>query len=74
MSDNVHSPAHYKKGAVECIQAIEASMTPEAFRGYLKGCAMKYLWRYEQKGWIESLQKAQVYLGWLIKTLEESES
>lgn len=72
--DNVNRPAHYTKGAVECIAAIEASMTPESFRGYLKGCAMKYLWRYEDKGWIESLEKAQVYLGWLIKHLNENES
>jgi len=73
-NDNVNHPAHYTKGSVECIQAIEASMTPEAFRGYLKGNVIKYVFRYEQKGWIESLEKAQVYLGWLIKHLTENES
>ena len=72
--DNVIHPAHYTKGGIECIAAIEASMTSEAFRGYLKGNCLKYLWRYEDKGWIESLKKAQVYLSWLIKTLEENES
>ena len=73
-NDNVHSPTHYCKGGIECIEAIEASMTPEAFRGYLKGCIMKYLWRYEQKGWIESLEKARVYLNWLIQHLNNNES
>lgn len=37
MTDNVNHPAHYTQGGIECIEAIKASMTPEAFRGYLKG-------------------------------------
>jgi hypothetical protein len=41
-------------------------MTPGAYRGYLKGNVMKYLWRHERKGGAEDLRKAQVYLGWLI--------
>ena len=73
-NDNVNHPAHYTKGGVECIQAIEASMTSEAFRGYLKACAIKYLWRYEQKGWIESLEKARFYIDRLIRHLNENES
>lgn len=60
-----HDPDHYK-GAVECIDAIRASMSQEAFRGYLKGNIIKYSWRYEKKGLIEDLRKAQVYLNWLI--------
>jgi len=60
-----HDPDHYK-GAVECIDAIKASMSQEAFRGYLKGNIIKYSWRYEKKGLIEDLRKAQVYLNWLI--------
>ena len=59
------SPDHYK-GEIECVDAIRASMTPEAFRGYLKGNVMKYLWRYEKKGGVEDLMKARVYLNWLI--------
>lgn len=59
------SPEHYK-GEIECVDAIRASMTPEAFRGYLKGNVMKYLWRYEKKGGVEDLMKARVYLNWLI--------
>lgn len=60
-----HDPDHYK-GAVECIDAIRASMSQEAFRGYIKGNILKYVWRYEKKGLIEDLRKAQVYLNWLI--------
>jgi len=65
--DAVNSPNHYNTGNVECIEAIEESMTPEAFRGYLKGNCMKYLWRYDYKGKpVEDLQKAQWYLARLL--------
>ena len=36
MTDYVNSPPHYNTGNVECIVAIEESMTPESFKGYLK--------------------------------------
>jgi hypothetical protein len=60
--DVVNHPSHYTQGDIECIEAIEASMSKDAFKGYLKGNIMKYLWRYEQKGGLESLQKAEWYL------------
>jgi len=69
--DMVNHPGHYTKdGGIECIDAIKASMSSAAFKGYLKGNVMKYIWRYEKKNKLEDLQKANVYLGWLIK--EES--
>lgn len=66
--DNIN-PNHYKQGAVECIVAIESSMTPEQFKGYLKGNLLKYMWRYENKGGVEDLKKAQWYLNRLIDTI-----
>lgn len=63
----VDHPPHYTQGGIECIDAIEASMSKEAFKGYLKGCVQKYVWRYERKGGIESLQKAIWYLNKLIE-------
>lgn len=60
------SPSHYK-GEIECIEAIKASMSRNEFKGYLKGNVMKYLWRYDRKNGLEDLEKANVYLGWLIK-------
>jgi len=69
-SDPVNHPSHYTTGSIECIEAIKASMTPDAFRGYCKGNVMKYVWRYEQKGGVESLRKANVYLNWLIETFD----
>lgn len=68
-NDPVNHPSHYTQGNVECIDAIESSMTFEAFCGYLKGNAQKYLWRYENKGnKIEDLKKANWYVNKLIKT------
>ena len=69
--DNVNSPSHYTKGGIECIDAIEASMTREAFLGYLKGNVQKYVFRYESKSNpTEDLKKAQWYLNKLISKLE----
>ena len=64
--DPVDKPMHYAAGAVECIDAIEAQLTPEEFRGYLKGNVAKYMWRERHKGGIESLKKAKWYLSRLI--------
>lgn len=62
-NDNVNSPAHYRRGGIECIEAIKASMSEEGFKDYLKGNVMKYIWRYEHKGRaIEDIEKAMWYL------------
>jgi hypothetical protein len=69
MTDFVNHPPHYQ-GSIECIDAIEASMSAEAFKGSLKANVIKYVWRYEAKGGVESLQKAQWYLNRLIAVVE----
>jgi len=57
----VNNPPHY--GGDDCIEAIEASMSREMYKGFLRGNAMKYLWRYDKKGKpLEDLQKAMWYL------------
>jgi hypothetical protein len=69
--DVVNNPTHYNKHGVECIEAIKASMTDEEYKGYLKGNVLKYVWRYNYKGKpAEDLDKAHVYLGWLIKEVK----
>jgi hypothetical protein len=69
--DNVEKPAHYNQSGIECIQAIEASMSKDQFCGYLKGNTQKYIWRYENKNKIEDLKKAQWYLNKLIEKYEQ---
>ena len=66
MTDNVNHPVHYTSGGVECIDAIQAALTPEEFRGFLKGNVIKYTWRERMKAGVESLQKAEWYLKRLI--------
>ena len=47
--DMVNSPPHYKIGGIETIDYIQAKLTPEEFRGYLKGNVLKYTSRAEYK-------------------------
>ena len=63
MTDNVNHPAHYTAGKVECIDALEAAT--ENLSGIEAVCtanAIKYLWRWKQKGGKEDLQKARWYI------------
>jgi len=62
MEKDAINPNHYKTGDVEAIEAIKASMTQEAFLGYLKGNVLKYVWRFEKKNRLEDLKKANWYL------------
>ena len=61
---------HYKTLAVQPWAAMEAWMTPEAFMGFLRGNAIKYLARCDQKGGMEDLRKAQHYVTKLIEVSE----
>lgn len=65
-SDDPVNPAHYKQGGIECIDAIEAALTPEEFRGFCKGNAIKYAWRERHKNSTVDLQKACWYLNRLV--------
>ena len=68
--DTVNHPSHYTDGGIECIEAIEASLSLEEFRGYCKGNIQKYVWRERLKGNVESLKKAAWYLDRLISTYD----
>lgn len=68
--DPVDRPRHYASGGIEAIEAMEAAMSQEAFRGFLKGNVLKYVWRYENKNGLEDLRKAKWYLRQLIFALE----
>ncbi len=68
----VDQPDHYNKGAIEAIEAIKASMPEHEFKGYLKGNALKYLWRYDYKGKpVEDLRKCRWYIDRLIKEVNQ---
>ncbi len=70
VEDVVNNPDHYNTGNIECIDAIQESMSSVSFKGYLKGNCIKYLWRYDYKGkQVEDLEKAQWYLAKLTQVV-----
>ena len=70
----VDHPPHYNNGNVECIEAIEAMLTPDEFIGYLRGNSLKYRWRFRYKSKpIEDLRKARWYEERLLKFLLENQ-
>lgn len=64
-SDPVNHPGHYSatRFAVECI-AFTRLMS------FSLGNAFKYVWRWQEKGGVEDLRKALVYLNWAIEDAE----
>lgn len=72
--DMVNSPKHYKlRGLdIESVDVIRATLTPEEFRGWLKGNAMKYMHRLGKKdNEAQDAKKAMKYLEWLVRELEK---
>ena len=49
-ADMVNHPPHYTFGGIETIDFIKAKLTPEEFKGYLKGNILKYGSRVGHKG------------------------
>lgn len=59
----VNHPMHYNSGEVECIDAIQSCMCGlSGFEGFCIGNAIKYLWRWKQKGGVTDLNKAKWYI------------
>jgi len=55
VEDLINHPPHYQSdNGIECIEAIQAQLTEEEFRGYLKGNMIKYTWRMDDKDTPES--------------------
>lgn len=57
------NPNHYKQGKVECIDCIEsATSSLTGFEGFCTGNAIKYLYRWKQKGGVTDLLKSRWYI------------
>ena len=68
--DNIN-PKHYKKGKVECIDAMEsATVGKSGLEAVCVSQVIKYLWRYEGKNGLEDVKKAEYYFKRLINNLE----
>jgi hypothetical protein len=57
---------HYM-GGIQPWDAMQCWMSTEAFAGFLRGNAIKYLARCDKKGGVEDLRKARHYLDKLIE-------
>lgn len=69
----VHSPGHYTMTGMECKEAIEGMLGDHVVHAW-RANILKYIWRYQEKGGIQDLEKAQVYLGFLIKYEKDNET
>ena len=71
MNDPVNHPAHYNKGKVECIDAIESATSDlHGIEAVCTANVIKYLYRWKTKDGVQSLKKARWYLDKLIDTVE----
>lgn len=73
MPDNINHPDHYTFGGVECIDAIRAALGDDRFLGYCEGNALKYLWRWRDKGGLEDLEKAAWYIEKMRSVLNDND-
>lgn len=65
---------HYTSCGIEPIDLMRENMPTDAFIGYLEGNITKYMMRYRHKNGVEDLEKARVYLDWLIEEWKEGEA
>jgi hypothetical protein len=67
--DEVNRPERYNKGSVEAIVAIEhATRYKHGIEAVCVANIIKYLWRYEDKGGRQDIEKCQWYMNKLIES------
>ena len=73
-SEEVHHPAHYTAGRIECIDAMREALGDENFVAYCRGAAIKYVWRAGLKGDARiDLEKAAWYCRRAAEVLAEGQ-
>ena len=73
-NDAVRSPKHYKLPGlnIESVDVLRSVLTPEEFKGFCRGNALKYLIRAGRKdNELQDIKKAGVYIEWLIDTIKK---
>lgn len=76
MTDTDVRQAHYRRLAelgAEPFKVLQAWLTPEEFRGYMKGSAIVYLARERLKNRDDDVQKATHHLLRLLEAIDSSE-
>jgi len=73
MNDPIN-PDHYQRDGIECIDAIKAAVQNlTGDEAYCTGNAIKYLWRWKEKGGKTDLKKAMWYINDMIAEIEDAE-
>lgn len=74
IDDAVRSPKHYKLPGlnIESVDVLRSVLTPEEFKGFCRGNALKYLIRAGRKdSELQDIKKAGVYIEWLVDTINK---
>jgi hypothetical protein len=67
MTDHIN-PNHYRQGDVECIDALAAAtVNLSGIEAICTANAIKYLWRWREKGGATDLGKAKWYIERLMR-------
>jgi Protein of unknwon function (DUF3310) len=69
--DNINEPDHYHKGGIDVIGFSEKQFSKDELKGFYRINCLKYITRYDRKGGLTDLKKADFYLGKLME-MEES--
>ena len=75
-NDPVNHPSHYTTGGIECIDALESTMSSytNTVQGALAWQIVKYVWRAPLKGnMAQDLDKAKFYLDRLIAKVKAND-
>ena len=70
--DQIQVGGDYDKNqaGIQPLSVIESLMSPDQFKGFLRGNVIKYIARCDKKGGAEDLKKARHYLDKLIEVCE----
>jgi hypothetical protein len=60
--DEINKPSHYHKGGIDVIGFAELHYSKEELKGFYRINIIKYVDRYDTKGGLKSLEKAEFYL------------
>lgn len=73
MTDPIN-PNHYQRDGMECIDAIKAAVQNlSGAEAYCTGSAIKYLWRWKEKGGKDDLNKAIWFIKDMVAEIEDAE-
>jgi hypothetical protein len=74
MYDTQIGGSHYASKTIQPLEVMRSWMTPEQFKGYLRGNIIKYSCRCDDKGGSVDIRKLIQYAEVLAEVMEQEES